>query len=154
MSGLTIMQARAMDAIRAGTIGGVSPSYREIALRLGLAGPSGVHRLVKGLVARGKIRRTPTASRSLEIVGEEVFVPLKIERLRAMPLEFLTEEIGHAAGVLFSTYDSQTSAVPSTDFITEYLCELRPGCLGSVSINPRHRTIFRYFFSSAFASSI
>ena len=100
MSGLTIMQARALDAIRAGTIGGVSPSYAEIADRLGLATRSGVHRLVTQLEGRGKIRRRPNSARSLEIVGEETFVPLTIQRLRAMPLKFLTEEIGHAAGVL------------------------------------------------------
>lgn len=42
------------------------PSYREMALALGLKSKSGIHRLVLGLEERGYIRRLPHRQRAIE----------------------------------------------------------------------------------------
>ena len=47
---------------------GVSPSFEEMKLYLGLKSKSGVHRLVKALEERGFIERLPNRARALKIV--------------------------------------------------------------------------------------
>jgi len=48
--------------------GGVSPSFEEMKLALGLRSKSGIHRLISGLQERGFIRRLPHRARALEVV--------------------------------------------------------------------------------------
>lgn len=47
---------------------GESPSYREIMSALGLSSVSAVAEHIDNLVAKGAIRKTPGAARSLEVV--------------------------------------------------------------------------------------
>lgn len=46
------------------------PSYQEIADHLGLASKSGAHRLVHGLVARGRLIKVEGKHRAYEINGD------------------------------------------------------------------------------------
>jgi len=57
---------------------GVSPSFEEMKLALGLRSKSGIHRLISGLQERGFIRRLPHRARALEVVKlpEQSAVPL------------------------------------------------------------------------------
>jgi repressor LexA len=48
--------------------GGVSPSFEEMKLALGLRSKSGIHRLITGLEERGFLRRLPNRARALEVV--------------------------------------------------------------------------------------
>jgi len=48
--------------------GGISPSFEEMKLALGLQSKSGVHRLINALEERGFIRRLPNRARALEIL--------------------------------------------------------------------------------------
>jgi len=48
---------------------GLVPSYRKIAVALGLASNSRVHRLLHDLEARGYVRLTPRKVRSLELLA-------------------------------------------------------------------------------------
>ena len=47
--------------------GGVSPSFEEMRLALGLKSKSGIHRLVVALEERGFLRRLPNRARALEV---------------------------------------------------------------------------------------
>jgi repressor LexA len=47
---------------------GVSPSFDEMKVALGLRSKSGIHRLITGLEERGFIRRLPHRARALEIL--------------------------------------------------------------------------------------
>ncbi|WGF86357.1 transcriptional repressor LexA [Marinivivus vitaminiproducens] len=47
---------------------GVTPSYEEMRLALGLGSKSGVHRLILALEERGHLRRLPNRARAVEIV--------------------------------------------------------------------------------------
>lgn len=47
---------------------GVSPSYEELAEKLGMRAKSGVHRLIGCLEERGMVRRLPGRPRALEII--------------------------------------------------------------------------------------
>jgi repressor LexA len=47
---------------------GVSPSFEEMKLALGLKSKSGIHRLISGLEERGFIRRLPHRARALEVM--------------------------------------------------------------------------------------
>lgn len=70
MMGLTEMQGRCLDVIRAGIAGaGRAPSFDEMKVALGINSKSGVKRLVDGLVERGAIVRLPGRARAIEIVG-------------------------------------------------------------------------------------
>src|SRR5258705_7816208 len=50
--------------------GGVSPSFDEMKVALGLRSKSGIHRLITGLEERGFIRRLPHRARALEVIRE------------------------------------------------------------------------------------
>jgi len=60
------------------TEGGISPSFEEMKLALGLRSKSGIHRLISGLQERGFIRRLPHRARALEVVRlpEQSAIPL------------------------------------------------------------------------------
>jgi repressor LexA len=62
--------------------GGVSPSFEEMKLALGLRSKSGIHRLIGGLQERGFIRRLPHRARALEVVKlpEQTAIPLSRAR--------------------------------------------------------------------------
>jgi hypothetical protein len=47
---------------------GTSPIYREIGAAIGLRSMSGIHRLMVGLEARGRIRRIPASTRAIEVI--------------------------------------------------------------------------------------
>jgi repressor LexA len=58
--------------------GGISPSFEEMKLALGLRSKSGIHRLISGLQERGFIRRLPHRARALEVIKlpEQSAIPL------------------------------------------------------------------------------
>jgi len=60
------------------TESGVSPSFEEMKLALGLRSKSGIHRLITGLQERGFIRRLPHRARALEVIKlpEQTAIPL------------------------------------------------------------------------------
>jgi repressor LexA len=57
---------------------GISPSFEEMKLALGLRSKSGIHRLISGLQERGFIKRLPHRARALEVVKlpEQTAIPL------------------------------------------------------------------------------
>ena len=55
---------------------GLSPSYREMAIGVGVTSCSVVHRLLAGLEARGCVRRLPNRARAIELL-----TPVAIPRL-------------------------------------------------------------------------
>jgi repressor LexA len=59
---------------------GVSPSFDEMKVALGLKSKSGIHRLITGLEERGFLRRLPHRARALEVIRlpEEVGVPMPL----------------------------------------------------------------------------
>ncbi len=61
---------------------GVSPSFEEMKLALGLRSKSGIHRLISGLQERGFIKRLPHRARALEVVKlpEQTAVPISRAR--------------------------------------------------------------------------
>lgn len=66
---LTKKQALIIDFINEFTARqGESPSYREIMSALGLSSVSAVAEHIDNLVAKGAIRKTPGAARSLEVL--------------------------------------------------------------------------------------
>lgn len=66
---LTKKQALIIDFIKEFTARqGESPSYREIMAALGLSSVSAVAEHIDNLVAKGALRKTPGAARSLEVV--------------------------------------------------------------------------------------
>jgi repressor LexA len=58
--------------------GGVSPSFEEMKLALGLRSKSGIHRLITGLQERGFIKRLPHRARALEVIKlpEQTAIPM------------------------------------------------------------------------------
>jgi hypothetical protein len=68
---LTPKQRQLFEFIReAIAVDGCCPSYLEMQQALGLAGKSGIHRLIIGLEQRGAIRRLPNKARAIEIVEQ------------------------------------------------------------------------------------
>ena len=84
MMGLTAKQAAVLDAIKALTVDGVSPSFEEIRVRCGFASKGGVHRCVEALVDRGVIRRCFGRARALEVIGRDPLDGLSPDALRAL----------------------------------------------------------------------
>lgn len=68
--GLTPRQAMLLRYIRdyAADHNGASPSFDEMAKAVGFKSKGHLHRLIKGLEARGRIRRLPRQARSIEII--------------------------------------------------------------------------------------
>lgn len=69
MMGLTPRQADCLRAIEELTAEGVSPTYAQIAERIGVTSKSVIHRLVVGLERRGHLRRRPHCQRALEVMS-------------------------------------------------------------------------------------
>lgn len=67
---MTRQQRKCLDAIKALTVDGVSPSFDEIREHMGLKSKSGVHRIIHTLKARGVIASVPYCDRSLTIRNE------------------------------------------------------------------------------------
>lgn len=59
---------------------GVSPSFEELKDALQLKSKSGVHRLIEGLVERGRLTRLPNRARSFQIVKDDVLagIPTRV----------------------------------------------------------------------------
>ena len=69
MSALTAKQAQLLNYLKSRLAESeVAPSFEEMMVALGLKSKSGVHRLIEGLVERGRIRRLPNRARAIEIV--------------------------------------------------------------------------------------
>ena len=69
MIGATRKQEDLLSFIKSYTAdNGISPSFAEMQLAVGLKSKSGVHRLVDALEERGRIRRIPQRARAIEIV--------------------------------------------------------------------------------------
>lgn len=68
MIGMTNRQADCLRAIEDLTVDGVSPTFEQIAERIGVTSKSVIHRLVVGLERRGRLRRHPHRQQALEIV--------------------------------------------------------------------------------------
>lgn len=84
--GLTSMQARTLDLIRAYIASeGVAPSLADLQTGLGLSSKSGVSRLIDALQERGHIRRLHHRARSIQVVdGGEGLESLPSDRLRVL----------------------------------------------------------------------
>lgn len=76
---MTKRQADCLRAIEDLTVGGMSPSYDEIAARLGITSKGEVCRLVGALEQRGRIRRHRKRSRALEVMSAVVPGQSKVE---------------------------------------------------------------------------
>lgn len=64
-AGLTVKQAELLSFIRHEAEKGRTPSYDEMALALGIASKSGVHRLVYALEERGYVQRLQNRARAI-----------------------------------------------------------------------------------------
>lgn len=51
---------------------GISPSYEEMCVGIGLAGKAGIHRLVVGLRDRGFVDFQPSSARSVRLTSKAV----------------------------------------------------------------------------------
>ncbi len=60
-----------VEAIRRLTVNGVTPSYDQLVVALGLGSKSGVHRMVGQLVEKGVLRHGHGRRRNLVIVEDE-----------------------------------------------------------------------------------
>lgn len=96
MNGLTQRQADCLAAIGRLTVDGVPPSFNELADDLGLKSKSGIHRLLSGLQARGRLTWRPHAARSIYLL-EEGLSPGKLHRYAAPELR---TALAHIAGIL------------------------------------------------------
>jgi SOS-response transcriptional repressor LexA len=67
---MTPVLARQLDAIRPLFVNGVSPSYEEIKVAVGLTSKSGVNRLLHALRARGKLTFEYGVPRSVRLLDE------------------------------------------------------------------------------------
>lgn len=71
MIGLTKIQADLLAFIeRFSADNGISPSFTEMQLALGLKSKSGVDRLLRALEERGRVRRVRYRARAIEVVRD------------------------------------------------------------------------------------
>ncbi|MGY3581971.1 repressor LexA [Bradyrhizobium sp. USDA 4341] len=68
---------------------GVTPSFDEMRVAMGIRSKSGVHRLVSGLEERGFLRRLPHRARTLEIVK----LPPSLTKQPSRPSDFVTVSV-------------------------------------------------------------
>jgi repressor LexA len=82
---------------------GISPSFEEMKIALGLKSKSGIHRLINALVERGFIKRLANRARALEVVrlAEEV------SPQRGSPAPAYVQEV-------MATYEANTAAAHQT----------------------------------------
>ena len=69
MMGLTPAEAATLDVIQSLIVDGIAPSYREIGAARGVH-ISTIHRFIKQLKNKGRLRHIPGAARAIEIVPE------------------------------------------------------------------------------------
>ncbi|KQS55924.1 hypothetical protein ASG17_07690 [Brevundimonas sp. Leaf363] len=83
MSGLTTVQANCLAFIKRyqAEHAGASPAYTDIMDELGLASKSGVHRMVYGLIRRGRLRSLPGGWRTLEVIDDTRVDFMDLQRL-------------------------------------------------------------------------
>lgn len=106
MIGMTKRQADCLRAIEDLTVDGVSPTYDQIAARIGVTTKSVIHRLVVGLERRGHLRRHPHKQQALEVIhplasaGEALAARLRSlsDEAFAGALDVVAEEIARRAG--------------------------------------------------------
>ena len=96
MSGLTRQQAACLRAISDLTEDGVSPSYDELRVALGLASKQGVHRLLHELKDRGLVDFLPGRARSVQVLPTAIG-PAELARLTSAELRTTA---AHIAGIL------------------------------------------------------
>ncbi len=84
MMGLTRAEADTLNTINALTVDGIAPSYREIGQARGVH-LSNIHRIVKQLKIKGRVRHIPGAARAIEIIPERR--PLSIYSTEALIAE-------------------------------------------------------------------
>lgn len=70
------------------------PSFDEMKDALGLRSKSGVHRLVYGLVERGKVRFLPNRARSIEPIADAASLTLRLPDEIEVPLFTMAAESG------------------------------------------------------------
>lgn len=79
MIGLTPKQAQCLAVIERLTVAGMSPTFEQIRVEMGLVTKSAVHRLVGRLVERGHLRRIKHRARALEVVSAAVPSKTKLQ---------------------------------------------------------------------------
>jgi len=103
---MTPRQKDMLDAIRDLTVDGVSPTYEQLRIKLGIASKSGVCRMVDALERQGYVRRVAFARQTLEVVaaprlhGNDLAARLRglTDEAFAGVLEVISEEIARRAG--------------------------------------------------------
>lgn len=65
---MTPRQKDMLDAIRDLTVDGVSPTYEQLRVHLGIASKSGVNRMIVGLEAQGHVRRLKGCRRTVAVI--------------------------------------------------------------------------------------
>jgi len=66
---VTPRQKDMLDAIRDLTVDGVSPTYEQLRVHLGIASKSGVNRMIVALERLGRVRRIKGCRRTVEIIA-------------------------------------------------------------------------------------
>lgn len=90
-------QARTLEAIRALSVDGVSPSYRELMAELGHKSVSRIHVLLSGLKDRGLVAFDYNRPRSMRIIEPVQAIDLKAlskEQLTTLRTRIETELVG------------------------------------------------------------
>jgi SOS-response transcriptional repressor LexA len=85
---------------------GYTPSVRELQHAIGLKSTSGVHRLLKGLEARGAIRKLPHRARAIEIVKNPSF-PKNLSHISLFELAEEAKRRGCVLGHIVTEYHHQ-----------------------------------------------
>lgn len=102
---MTPRQRDLLQAISDLTVDGVSPTYEQLRIRLGIASKSGVSRMVTGLERQGYVRRNAGCRQTLQVVALPPGLNATFtERLRALSdeafarvLDAISEEIARRA---------------------------------------------------------
>lgn len=68
---MTPRQKDMLDAIRDLTVDGVSPTYEQLRVHLGIASKSGVNRMIVALERLGHVRRLKGCRRTVEIISPD-----------------------------------------------------------------------------------
>lgn len=97
---MTPKQLKALETIKAFIKKfGYPPSMREMVAAMGLKSTSEAHRLIKGLEARGYIRRLPNRVRAMEIV-ENPTLPKTLSQFTVSDLAREAERRGLVLGMI------------------------------------------------------
>lgn len=80
---MTPLQLQVLDYVRELSDGGISPSVRQIAARIGAKSPSTAQRVIEGLVRDGHLARRPGSTRSLRLADQPDLRRATSDALRA-----------------------------------------------------------------------